>query len=171
METNGEYVSNSSIDNPPKYTDEDPQMEIPGTEQPESTKLEDIGSDPYERKFKIDLKLTIAPGEEKAISIPILTGCYPSSRVEEILTLAMTARRFKKILEAVLDNPPPKEETFSSNPLTAEAEAGIVDQHAATNVLAEVGKAMNGEAEHDPDFDEVKTADGKTLEEANKEML
>lgn len=108
METNGEYISDSTIDNPPRDQaddgdENDGQQQLPGIEQD----MTRITAAPYERKFKVELKLSMTPLGEKAITVPVLCGEYPSSRVEEILSLALSTRRFKNILLAILDNPIP----------------------------------------------------------------
>lgn len=109
----GTYNSKSSIDNEPKLesdkepeTDEDGQSKMFADGESAEEVKEFLDGPPTERNFGIDLKLTLKPGGDgKAISIPLLAGEFAGSRIQELLGLAITSRRNKKIIEAALDLP------------------------------------------------------------------
>jgi hypothetical protein len=101
----GTYHSRSTIDREPKMTDEETAQE--SFEFTAEDEAERLAAAPHERKIKVDLALKITPAGDKTVTIPVLCGEYPSTRVPELLALAMNGRRFKRILEAALDNPAP----------------------------------------------------------------
>jgi len=110
----GTYKSRSSIDSPPREESEpsDTEQEVlPGFEQ----ELERISEEPYERKFKAELVLTLTPVGNRAVKIPVVFGEFPSTRIKEILTLGLNCRRVTRIVEAVLDNPVPTPLSVSSS--------------------------------------------------------
>lgn len=91
-----EYVSRSSIDNPP--TGKDFQMDK------ESPDLLD-----GERVFQMDLTLILRPIAGKAVKIPLATGQVRGLIVEAIINDAITNRQNRTIIQAVLDNPSQRE--------------------------------------------------------------
>lgn len=102
----GDYRSTSTIDNEPQPTEEEMEQQELFASSAEDA-VEKLSAAPHERKIKTELVLKITPAGDKTVTIPVLCGEYPSTRVPELLTLAMSGRRFKKILEAALDNPSP----------------------------------------------------------------
>lgn len=101
----GDYRSTSTIDNEPTDRElESQQQEMFSVDD----EVERLSAAPHERKIKVDLCLKITPSGDKTVTIPVLSGEYPSTRVPELLALAMSGRRFKKILDAALDNPAPE---------------------------------------------------------------
>lgn len=56
-----------------------------------------------EGKFEIELSLKIKPTKGRTHSIPICIGTFRGSLIPEALDLAMQQRKFRKILDAVLD--------------------------------------------------------------------
>lgn len=102
----GDYQSTSTIDHEPRGTDDEQekgQQEMFSVED----EVEKLAAAPHERKIKVELSVKITPSGDKTVTIPILCGEYPSTRVPELLKLAIEGRRFTKILDAALDNPPP----------------------------------------------------------------
>lgn len=127
-----EYVANTSIDNPPRYNgddDHDPedvkdkQQELPGIEQ----EVERLSANPHERRFKVELVLKLTPVNEKSVNVPLCSGEFPSSRVNEVLELSLKSRRNKNIIEAVLDNPEPVIKKEVTNPDTVYGDEGIIE--------------------------------------------
>lgn len=143
--TNGIYVSDSTIDNPPKEeaddSDSDDESEkqetLPGFEQ-EQQRLQE---EPHERMFKAELTLTLTPAGQKSVKIPVVFGEFNSNRVWQILTQGLTCRRVSRIVDAVLDNPEKKEVLKEVNPLTVNG----LDSHPA--IAADSEKPVEQETE------------------------
>ncbi len=104
---NEEYVSSSSIDNPPKESDDEGQVELIPKQSDEERTTEELTKEVgYERNFEVDLTLKLKSG--KTYTIPILQGSYPNVRIEDLLKMALESRRTKNVIQAVLDLPQPK---------------------------------------------------------------
>lgn len=101
-----EYVSNSTIDRPPRAdADEDQPKQgafFDGKSLEEKFNEE---NQPMDRMFAVELSLSLKPKEGKAVKIPVLVEELRGSIVNEALKLALDSRRFKKVLAAVLDVP------------------------------------------------------------------
>lgn len=207
----GEYSSKSSIDSPPKMSKEEKELEkqeeaktyekkngqqslLPPEESAEEA-LNKLSENPHDRKFKVEMKLTLTPSGDKPFSLVVAAGSYASSRIQEILTLSLTSRRVRKVIEAILDNPIAQQETSKNDPLTAVKSDTEISTEVAKSTLGKIGVALksikkdshvNGEdnktevesenlAENDGVFcpelsSEIagdRTADGELLSEAN----
>lgn len=126
----GTYRSRSTIDNEPQEQSEPEQVEMFNME----TEVEKLSAAPHERKMKVELTLKLTPSGDKTITIPVLVCEYPSSRVPELLKLAIEGRRFKRILWASLDNP-----NSAYEPSVLEAFDSALDAGATTGAKA-IGK-------------------------------
>lgn len=101
----GTYRSESSLDNPPKGETEEQGKLFDEADSAEKV-VEFLCGEPADRMFGVDLKLTLKPGGDgKAITIPLLAGEFTGSRVNEMLGLAITSRRNRKLIDAALDLP------------------------------------------------------------------
>jgi hypothetical protein len=109
---------------------EEGQGEMFAAEDAAEKFIEEIET-PFERKFDVDLSLTLKPENGKAYKIPLLTGAYYGKRIEELLELALKSRRSKKIINAMLDNP----EGDVSIPLDVIPAKSGVESHAEGEVL------------------------------------
>lgn len=78
---------------------------------PEISK-EQVEEQPHVRSAKVKLLLTVELEGEKPITLPLMLGSMPSDRVQEMMGYAIKSRRNRRRIEAALDLPEPKEETF-----------------------------------------------------------
>lgn len=105
---NEEYVSSSTIDSPPRDTDDEGQVEMIPKKSDEEKAMDELTTEVgIERNFEVDLTLKLKSG--KTYTIPILQGSYPNIRIEELLKLALESRRTKNVIQAVLDLPTKKQ--------------------------------------------------------------
>lgn len=110
-----EYVSSSTIDNPPNgvaHDDEDDNTEgeqVPLIEDKNSvvkTREELLAVKGVQRSFAADLTLRLkATDGGKTFVIPLLQGDYPNTEILQFLALALKSRRSLNVIEAVLDCP------------------------------------------------------------------
>ncbi len=121
----GTYESHSSIDHEPKGEPAEQQEMFEEPESAEET-IAKFEQPAAERKFKCELTLKLTPAGDKTITLPLLAGEYPSSRIREIILLAVNARRNVSIIEATLDNP------------KGQKDSATLDQPAAFKAKAEI---------------------------------
>lgn len=102
-DTDEEYRSTSTIDNPPKDEGEESQGKLWSSENIEE--MFNAENQPMDRMFAVELTLKLKPKNGKAVTIPVLNEEIRASIVPEALALSMDARRYKSVLKAVLDVP------------------------------------------------------------------
>lgn len=95
---NAEYVSDSTIDNPPAEQDTI-------FEQSENEKREKAEYLEGERKFAVSLSLTLKALDGEAVKVVLLSGEYRGTTIMDRLLMALQDRRNVGIIQAVLDNP------------------------------------------------------------------
>lgn len=97
------YISSSSVDwEPREKTEKDNQQQsLPGLDE----EIKKAQEEPHERRFKVELNLSLAPSNGKAIKIPVVVGEFSSKDIKDILSYSLTSRRISLIIDAVLDNP------------------------------------------------------------------
>ena len=93
----GEYESASTVDRTPREPRQLPfkKKDVTGAE-----------IDMAERLYKVEVQLKITPVGEKGVSIPVLNGTYPGSRVMDSIAIAVRARRTEAIIYATLGKVP-----------------------------------------------------------------
>ena len=101
MKTDEEYISMSSLDNPPVVSSDTKQSEA--DEDFKKPRPSDIYVG--ERLFDVDFSITLKPVEGKAIKIPLMADRIRGTLVEELMALTLSDARNVRILQAVLDNP------------------------------------------------------------------
>ena len=98
-----EYVSPSTIDNPPPDFDDDEEKQLDLFETDDD--LAALDAEPHERKWKVSLKLTLTADDGKPTSVSLAAGMWRGNILMELLQRSVSSRRNRKIIEAVLDNP------------------------------------------------------------------
>lgn len=88
-----DYISASSVDNPPK-----PE---PEPEEKEGQQYLYRG----ERKFAVSLILKIKPIGGQPVTIPVLVDTIRGTLVNEMIRMSFEDPRNSKVIESVLDNP------------------------------------------------------------------
>lgn len=94
-----EYVSQSSIDNPP-VAEVEPKQDEEDFKKPRP-------SDLYrgERLFEVEFSVVLKPVDGKPIKVPLFADTVRGTLVEECLRMALADARNETIIQAVLDNP------------------------------------------------------------------
>jgi hypothetical protein len=100
-----EYVSDSSIDKPPR----EPRMkqEELFDEDEHEQSVEMLLSEAIPDEFEIELKLTLkgCSGNKKPHTIPIVAGKAPADRIEEVIQRNVDSTWFVRKLRAVIGEP------------------------------------------------------------------
>lgn len=97
----GEYRSNSSIDNPP-YDEPRKPRQLSAVKKNED---EDADPDPGECMVEIDLQLSVKRNGGKAYKIPVIATATRGSLVKEKIDLALKGEQFNQVLSSVLSLP------------------------------------------------------------------
>lgn len=92
-DTETDYISASSVDNPPKEEKE--------PEEKEGQQYLYRG----ERKFAVSLILKIKPIGGQPVTIPVLVDTIRGTMVDQMIKMAFEDPRNAKVIDSVLDNP------------------------------------------------------------------
>ncbi len=92
-ETETDYISASSVDNPPKEEKEESDNE--------GKQFLYRG----ERKFAVSLILKLKPIGGQPVTIPVIVDTIRGTMVDEMIRLAFEDPRNSKVIASVLDNP------------------------------------------------------------------
>lgn len=88
-----EYVSDSTIDNPPKEPKQGELIELKKPEKPR----------PAEQKFQLSLK--VGPDKEPLFMLPVASGVARADMVEECMSKGFNSERFRAVLRSIIGEP------------------------------------------------------------------
>lgn len=152
---NGEYISESTIDRPPKAEkDDEPEAgQVEMFEKPtdeEATRKELDGEARY-RSFGVELTLKLKRG--RTFTVPLLAGEFNSQDIMGLIDLSLKGRKNRAVIDAILDNPPKlevskkeekKSEEKGSKKQQSENKKGVVKKEKTTGKKDAKSKNQKG---------------------------